>query len=108
MTGEVQWEDPGSTPYEDENGGRYWIGPDGERMQLAIEVLACIGAWQPSTTSSLTLLAKLNILGWHIKPSLPVHLQDSGIDELAEYMGAPTQDLLQYVWIEQYSEELKR
>lgn len=49
-----QWEDPGTTPFEDESGGRYWLNPSGDK-----------------------------------------------ITENKEAM-------MQYVWIEQYSEELKR
>lgn len=32
ITGEVQWEDPGDVPFEDEMGMRYWLGPSGERL----------------------------------------------------------------------------
>lgn len=31
QTGQVQWEDPGGVPFEDETGMRYWILADGSR-----------------------------------------------------------------------------
>jgi hypothetical protein len=30
-TGQVQWEDPGDMPHEDESGMRYWYLPDGSK-----------------------------------------------------------------------------
>ncbi|GLI58909.1 hypothetical protein VaNZ11_000692 [Volvox africanus] len=32
VTGAVQFEDPGSSPHEDESGKRYWLSPSGERL----------------------------------------------------------------------------
>lgn len=32
ITGQVQWEDPGSIPYEDDAGMRYWTKPDGSKI----------------------------------------------------------------------------
>ena len=33
ITGEVQWEDPGDVPWEDEHGQRYWLLAGGEITQ---------------------------------------------------------------------------
>ncbi|GFR52999.1 hypothetical protein Agub_g15691 [Astrephomene gubernaculifera] len=32
VTGAIQREDPGNTPYEDEAGNRYWLSLNGERV----------------------------------------------------------------------------
>ncbi|KXZ48143.1 hypothetical protein GPECTOR_30g239 [Gonium pectorale] len=32
VTGQLQLHDPGNTPYEDEQGNRYWLSPTGERL----------------------------------------------------------------------------
>lgn len=31
-TGKVQWDDPGDVPYEDEEGNRYWLDSNDERV----------------------------------------------------------------------------
>ncbi|KAK9818216.1 hypothetical protein WJX72_008973 [[Myrmecia] bisecta] len=33
LTGETQWDDPGDVPFEDAHGNRYWLGPNGERLE---------------------------------------------------------------------------
>ena len=30
-TGQVQWEDPGHVPYEEQDGRRFWFLPDGSK-----------------------------------------------------------------------------
>ncbi|KAK9838110.1 hypothetical protein WJX81_001954 [Elliptochloris bilobata] len=32
MTQEVQWDDPGDVPYEEEGGTKYWLGQHGEHL----------------------------------------------------------------------------